>query len=424
MATERREFKYRGRSDKTIHERANRRGGTFDSYTDEKHPRYKVRDGLNQLRILPWSWGDDPELVKKWGDSWGIELIVHNNVGPDKSTYLCNRMRGKRCEICETRNELADDDEEAAKEIKPGLRILAWVIDRDEERVGPQLYAMPQSKVEKELQARSRDKKTGAGILIDDPDDGFDISFIKEGSKLTTTYRAVDIDRDPTPLHDNSKTMAKWLDYIDEFPLPSVLKFYDNDYLESILQGKGKGDEEKDKDDEKEERSERKSRRSRDEDEDTKSDRDMGRRSRSRDDDGETEERSSRVSNRSRRDEPEEEERRPRRARDEEPEEEPRSRRSRDKEEEEPEERGQRTERSERRRDRDEPEERDERSVRRGRDRDEPEERHSEKRRGKWEDDEPEEKTDKKKRPKDDDDELGADARKSVERLKRKHKDD
>lgn len=247
------EFHYRGRDAKDVKERQNQSGSSFDHYLNFKVSRYKVNDGENNLRILPPTWDD----VKRWGKNWGIEIWVHGFIGPDNSNFLCpNKMSGEDCPLCSARHDLVntgeEDDEDAANKLKPGKRILVWVIDRDNEKDGPQVFAMPWT-VEREIATRSTEKKTGKVILIDAPEDGYDISFERTGTGLKTKYIGVDVARDPSAISDSEKTQEKWLDYIQENALPEVLKFHDADYMEAVYMGKKsrkeEGEDDEDDDD-------------------------------------------------------------------------------------------------------------------------------------------------------------------------------
>lgn len=316
-------FVFKPQTASSVKKRANQSGGGFDSYLTDEIPKFKSKDGENAIRILPayMAWIDDKKLVKRWGDSWGIEIWVHYSVGPDNSSYLCpKKMLDEDCPICDARVGL---DAEAAKKMAPGKRVLAYLIDRNNPKDGPLLWAMPAFKVEKEIASRSTHKKTGDVIQITDPEEGFDVTFTKEGKEDRTNYTAVDIDRESSPLANKETTVDKWLDFIMEHPLHETLKYFDGDYLENIYMGKGKKKKKKDEeeeddideedddepkrkskskarrddddDDDDEPRKKSKSRRDEDEEEDEEEDDDdrksskSKRRSSSRDDDGDGE---------------------------------------------------------------------------------------------------------------------------------------
>lgn len=270
-----RKFVNRGknRSVESITRAAKASSNTFDSYLKGELNFYKPRDGENNIRIMPITWDD----VEKWGDNWAILIDVHFSIGANKSAYLClEKMNGEPCAICQAANE--SDDEEEKRSLRSTRRALCYLIDRDNEKAGPQIWGMPLS-LYREINTRSIDKKTGKAILIDDEVKGYDVTFVKEGQGTRSKYSGVEVARDSSPLTNNDKKMDRWLTYIEENPLPSLLNFYDNDHLEKVLTGQAssKRDEAEDEDEE-DTRSRR--RRSRDDDED-----DKPRRGKHRDDD-------------------------------------------------------------------------------------------------------------------------------------------
>jgi hypothetical protein len=183
---------------------------------------------------MPKTWPKSDN--ERWGKYWSIAVYVHYNVGPDEAAYLClNKMKGERCPICEARLATRDQDERQALALSEVH--LAWVIDRNNEKIGPQVWRVPSKKIRNEVANRAKDRKTGQVLDVDREDEGYDISFIREGEGLKTNYTAVEIDRDPSPLHDDPKVMDKWLDDIMANPLPTVLNYYEADYIEKVLGG-------------------------------------------------------------------------------------------------------------------------------------------------------------------------------------------
>lgn len=251
-------FKYRGdqRTVEDVSRRAKHSSGLYDSLFLDGFAVFKPKEGENQIRILPFTWED----VDKWGTSWEIMIFTHNNIGPDKGSFLClNHMKDESCPICEARRVAVDDEERSA--LRPGERALVWLIDRNDEKAGPMLWSMPIKTVFKVINARSTNKKTGALLLIDDPEEGYDLFFTREGTGIKTDYVGVELDRDPTPLHDKEPIQNKWLDYIQENPLPTVLNIPEAEYIEKVLSGRVARKSE----DEEEESPRRSSRRSRSE---------------------------------------------------------------------------------------------------------------------------------------------------------------
>lgn len=216
---------------------------------------FKPAEGENSIRIMPATWGTQPysksELDKmsdeeydklcaeddRFEMGWDLPLFVHYGVGPDNASYLCReKMLGEPCPICAAKLEARDPDE--ADALSPTKRGLCWIIDRNNEKEGPQLWSMPFSKIRNEIYARSTDKKTGTPIFVDDVEEGFDIIFNRAGKDERTNYTGVEVDRDATPLHDDEKKQDKWLDYTMDHRLPDVLNFYPPEHIEKVLFGK------------------------------------------------------------------------------------------------------------------------------------------------------------------------------------------
>ena len=227
-------FVYRGanRSVETVVRKSKQSGGTYDSYLVQEAQMYKPKEGECTVRILPPTWED----TEKWGDNWDISIWVHYGIGADDAAYLClDKMLGKPCPACEARAETTDEDERDA--LRPSLRPMCYVVDRDAEKTGPQPWPMPIT-LFREINARSIDKKTNAPILIDDPEEGFDILINRTGTKVKTKNTAVEIIRESTPLHDDQKLEKRWLDFIQANPLPDLLNYYPYEHISKVLLGR------------------------------------------------------------------------------------------------------------------------------------------------------------------------------------------
>lgn len=235
-------FSYHRRDSEEVNRRAKQSSGRYDSFVTEEITWYKPRDGENEVRIIPWLSGDDPDfdkLAEKWGTHWGIDLIVHYNVGTDGGSYLCNdKMNGDPCPPCDAYRDGED-------ELKGSDRVMCWLIDRKDEKAGVQAWAMPLAN-SKDISAVSKIKGSGEVLLIDDPEEGYDIFFEREGEKKRTKYKRFEVARNPSPLHENEKKQQAWLDYITEHRLPDLLKFYDVEYLDKVLSGQSSKREDED----------------------------------------------------------------------------------------------------------------------------------------------------------------------------------
>ncbi len=119
------------------------------------------------------------------------------------------------------------------------------------------------------------DKDTGEVLPIDHPEDGYDVTFEKNGTGMKTRYEGVSIARRSSPLGKR-----EWLEFAMDNPIPDQLVYYPYEHIAKAFGGKSahssdRGDKDRDRDDD----------RRRDRDSDKDRDRDDDRRSRDRDDD-------------------------------------------------------------------------------------------------------------------------------------------
>lgn len=203
----------------------------FDRLYIEGVNKVKLKDGKNRFRIMPQTWSDEPE-------HFGITIYIHRDVGADQGSYICREKMGwGPCPMCEERAALAraGADKDESDKLKPGRRVLVWLIDRDNEDAGPLLWDMPAG-VDKEIAQKSEDPETGEVVNVEDPDDGNDVVIHKTGQSLQTRYGVTVIYRS-SPLSKSEDKADKWVDYIVEHPLPDILKRYDYDYLAKVFHG-------------------------------------------------------------------------------------------------------------------------------------------------------------------------------------------
>lgn len=231
----------------------------FDKYLNPDIKLYKPKEGTNIIRILPPTWPG----AKHYGyDAW-----VHFGVGADSQTYLClNKMvkaaneyferakvTDKNGDICEAdgsdpveEESLAlrrDGDEELAKKIQHKLRVGIYLVDRDNEKDGVQFWLMGEQN-DREIVQQSTDKRKGKALAIDDPEDGYDISFIRKGTGQNTKYSGISVDRDPSPLGND-----RWLKWAMDNPIPEQLIYYPYEHIKAALGGGGEHVAKRDRDD-------------------------------------------------------------------------------------------------------------------------------------------------------------------------------
>ena len=219
-------FQYKARNPGAWEKRATQQGGDFVGFINDGVKTYTPKKGDNFVRILPPTWED--------AEHYGMDVWVHYGIGPDRASVLCLRkMKNQPCPLCEahSRAEKAGD-EDLARELKPTKRVLAWIIDRNDEAQGPLAWAMPWT-LDRDFCKVSRDKRTGQLYAVDDPEEGFDISFEKEGDGQTTKYVGVQLSR------RSSSVDEQHIEFIVELPLPEVLLWRSYDEVATLFEGSG-----------------------------------------------------------------------------------------------------------------------------------------------------------------------------------------
>jgi hypothetical protein len=269
-------FKYQKRDAKSLKDRAEQRGGSFDSIFKSGVDTFRPRVGKNTIRILPPTWKD--------ADHYGYDVYVHSYVGPDSSTFLClDKMLNKRCPICEEAREAkADGETEEAKALGVKKAVLMYVLDREEDDNKPLVWQISWS-MDKDIAAIGADNKTGKVLDVDHPDKGFDLFFNRNGQGKKTKYNGHAFDRETSPMCEREKDQDEVIEFIEENPIPELLEFKSEEYLEKVMSGTSSSkDKETDDDDDGDDRGSR--RRSRDDDDEGDS-RSSRRRARDDDDD-------------------------------------------------------------------------------------------------------------------------------------------
>ncbi len=212
----------------------------FDSILKPNTKTLKMKVGINTLRLVR---GADE-------DYWGYELWCHNRVGTKSSTYLCLKLnkgtKSKTCPICQAADEAAaNGDTEEAKALVAKQRTIAYVIDRDNEKDGLQVWDMSGGQ-RHDIDSVCSTVKHGV-LDVSHAESGFDLTIRREGTGLNTRYVGLAVDRESTPLSESARQQDAWLAEVAKTPLGSLLRYYDADYLSGIISGKI---EQKDEDDE------------------------------------------------------------------------------------------------------------------------------------------------------------------------------
>lgn len=240
--SEQRSFRYQRRAPDTMKARANQSTGNFDSIFKPQFKVWKPKEGKNIIRILPPTWED--------ADHFGLDIHVNYNIGADKQQYLSlSKMLGEADPLAEAKREAErDGDKDLAKDLSPSKRLLYWLIDRNDEDEGPQLWAPPVG-FDKDVANVCYDEDTKEVVFIDDPENGCDLRFVKEGTGLKTKYPGSQMKiMKPSPLCEDERVQDEWLAFIQENTLKDVLNFYSYEHIKMTFNGQAGRDKDEDTD--------------------------------------------------------------------------------------------------------------------------------------------------------------------------------
>lgn len=212
-----------------VKRQAERRGGKFDSIFKGNFDTFTPKEGDNTVRVLPAGW--------EGHDDYAYQVWVHFGIGADECSYLCLRkMKNDTCPICqEVARMRADGETDDAKRIDCKERLVCWIIDRSDRDETPALYSMPAT-LYKDINALCYSSRTGKAIFVDNPDDGYDITIRRTGTKINTRYLP-QVDREPTAVTGDPEKYKELEDFVQDNQIPDCLQFFDAEYLERALSG-------------------------------------------------------------------------------------------------------------------------------------------------------------------------------------------
>ncbi len=230
------DFKFNAPSQEEMERRANRRTSTYDSLYKDDYKEWRAKGGSNTVRILPPTWTLDGKTPH-----YGFEFWAHSFVGADNGSYPCLRkMKDQRCPICEAhRMAVKEGDEDETRKLAPRQVFVYWIVDREADSAyknKPQLWTVSNIR-DKEIMGITQDRKSRSFIYPQHPDEGYDLSFNREGQGLNTKYISYQFDRDHSPISQHPDIQDDILEYITENPLPDCLQYYDADYLDNVMFG-------------------------------------------------------------------------------------------------------------------------------------------------------------------------------------------
>src|SRR5271154_4877269 len=87
-------FVYKQRSKDSLKERANMKGGNYDTYIQPKFKQWKPKDGKNRIRILPPTWEPEDAPWQRQ-EHYGLDVYINFSIGADNQAYLSLGKHGK-----------------------------------------------------------------------------------------------------------------------------------------------------------------------------------------------------------------------------------------------------------------------------------------------------------------------------------------
>lgn len=230
-------FQYTRRDAEVIKQRGNQRGSDYDPLIRDGIKIYKPKEGKNTIRILPPTW--------ERADHYGYDVFVNYGVGLNEGAYISlHDMKKQPDPLAEARRKAErQGDKDVADSLKATKRVGMYVIDRNAEDEGPQLWLAPWT-VDRDLCNFSIDEDEGVPLMIDDPEEGNDIRFHKEGTGKTTKYPAGKMKiLKPSRLSDDAGLAEEWLQFVSENPIPDTLIYYDYDHIAQVFDGHVRGND-------------------------------------------------------------------------------------------------------------------------------------------------------------------------------------
>lgn len=231
-------FQYQRRTREDVQARATQQSGNYDSIFKERCKVFRPKDGKNVIRILPPTW-EDPR-------HYGYEIFVNYGIGVDNQSYLSLSKMLQKPDPLEDAKKAADKDgdRKLSDALSAKKRVVWYVIDRNDEEAGPQLWAAPWT-VDRDVANLTIDEDTKEVIWIDDPENGFDLRFYKEGKGRNTEYNPSKMKLlAQSPIHQDEGLQDEWMELVKEHPIPSCLNFYSYDHISTMFDGQARVEKE------------------------------------------------------------------------------------------------------------------------------------------------------------------------------------
>lgn len=241
-------FKYRKPSEASVKAQSEQSGGSFASIFKDGLNEFKPKmGGEYTIRIAPASWGDDDNPP----DSYAHEVYVNYGIGPDEEGFISRAKMGfKDDPVREMHDRLRRKGDEHAEQLKRQAtkkRRPMYIRQRGENDIGWQPWSCPWT-VQRDISKAAVSKRRKTVKFIDDPDNGYDVTFSRESSGYGS-YHIEEIDPEPSPIDEDPKKQKELLDWLEEHPLPEQYQIYSYEEIKRRCDGdEASVDEDEDED--------------------------------------------------------------------------------------------------------------------------------------------------------------------------------
>ncbi len=238
-------FKYRKQSEAAVRQEAEQSGGGYASIFIEGTKEFKPKKGGEYtIRVAPPTWGtdDDPPT------SYAHEVFVNFGVGPDEEGFISRSRMGfdddPVVEMHDRLRQFGDEYVDLLKEQKAKKRRTMYVLVRGEEELGWQAWA-PGWTIHRDMAKASMSKRKRTVKFIDDPDNGYDVTFSRESSGFGK-FTIDEVDDESSPIVDDPKRQKELLDWLVEHPLPDQYRIYSYEEIKRRCDGQANKTEDED----------------------------------------------------------------------------------------------------------------------------------------------------------------------------------
>ena len=186
-------------------------------------------DKVSRIRIFP---GLERDVFYK-------QVGVHFDVGPDHSSVVCPSEFREFCPLCERNRTLfAEGQKKKKKEFRAATYFLMWVIDRNNEDKGPQVFPATRKVLDGILKL-TKSRETGEFRAIDDLEAGRDVLFekSKNGGSDFPNFAGFELGETARPITADQEKAEVWLDFILDNGFDKILSYKSPNDIEEMAFG-------------------------------------------------------------------------------------------------------------------------------------------------------------------------------------------